>query len=145
MMSSALAMVLMAGIVVPGNGPEKVSGEMKLERLDLSGKWEAILFLQGDVYRGEAWIGKAIFRPQRELLFTPNQKNVERTFFWGAVPIDEGDGRFRIGDRLGIYQQVGDHLRICFWDGEGHGRCPASFKPGKDRVVFILRRVKPGK
>jgi hypothetical protein len=29
-MSSALAMVLMAGMVVPGNGPEKVSGEVQL-------------------------------------------------------------------------------------------------------------------
>ena len=37
-MSSALAMVLMAAMV-PGNGPEMVSGEVE-QGLDLSGEWE---------------------------------------------------------------------------------------------------------
>jgi hypothetical protein len=37
-MSLALAMILAAGMTV-GNGPEKVSGEVK-QKLDLRGEWE---------------------------------------------------------------------------------------------------------
>jgi hypothetical protein len=37
---SALAMILTAAIVAPGDGPEKVSGEMQPLRLDLRGEWE---------------------------------------------------------------------------------------------------------
>lgn len=36
---SALAMILTAAIVVPGDVPEKVLGEIE-QRLDLSGEWE---------------------------------------------------------------------------------------------------------
>ena len=43
-MSSALAMVLMAAMTVPGNGPEKVSGEVE-KRLDLRGEWEGVWWI----------------------------------------------------------------------------------------------------
>ena len=47
-MSSALAMILMTAMVVPGNGPEKVSGEVEQEqRLDLSGEWEGTITYGG--------------------------------------------------------------------------------------------------
>jgi hypothetical protein len=42
-MSSALAMILTAAMAVPGNGPEKVSGEIE-DGLNLGGKWEGILY-----------------------------------------------------------------------------------------------------
>jgi hypothetical protein len=38
---SALAMILTAAMVVPGDGPEKVSGELcRMRRLDLRGEWK---------------------------------------------------------------------------------------------------------
>ena len=38
---SALAMILTAAMVVQGDGPEKVSGELSpMRRLDLRGEWE---------------------------------------------------------------------------------------------------------
>jgi len=49
-------MVLMAAMTVPGHGPEQASGEVKQERLDLSGKWEGRLHYRGNDYRGELCI-----------------------------------------------------------------------------------------
>jgi len=43
-MSSAFAMILMATMAVPGNGPEKVSEEVE-QRLDVSGEWEGVWWL----------------------------------------------------------------------------------------------------
>ncbi len=39
-MSTALAIILAAGITVPSIGPEKASGETKEPRLDLRGEWD---------------------------------------------------------------------------------------------------------
>ena len=48
---SALAMILTAVMAVPGNGPEKASGEIR-QGLDLSGEWEGTLHsFDGKVYQ----------------------------------------------------------------------------------------------
>ena len=47
-MSSALVMVLMAAMAVPGNGPEKVAGEVKQE-LDMNGRWEGTFLNVGGI------------------------------------------------------------------------------------------------
>ncbi len=133
---SALAMILTAAMVVPGDGPEKVSGEMVQERLDLRGEWEAILFHGGKKVSGQA-------RILRGLLVTWEGKGGRGSFFWSDVPVDEGKGNFRIGGSLGIYQYDGNRLRICFDDGAGDR--PTSFLPGKNRVYLILHRVKSSK
>jgi hypothetical protein len=44
---------------------------------------------------------------------------------------------------LGIYQQHGDRLIICYRDVD-KGR-PTSFQAGEDQALLTLRRVKPGK
>ncbi len=133
---SVLAMILTAAMMVPGDGPEKVSGEMVQERLDLRGEWEAILFHGGKIVSGQA-------RILRGLLVTWEGKGGRGSFFWSDVPVDEGKGKFRIGDSLGIYQYDGNRLRICFDDGAGDR--PTSFLPGKNRVYLILHRVKSSK
>src|SRR5215469_9506700 len=90
-MSSALAMVLMAAMVVPANRPEKVSGEVE-QRLDLRGEWEGTRYDAN----GDEWVIEINFAE------------------WGIV--DEGAGRLRfkydISSGYGIYQQHGDRLTI---------------------------------
>ena|SRR5262245_33573684 len=143
-MSSALAMVLMAAMAIPGNGPEKVSGEVE-QGLDLSGKWEAICYRPGGgVLRGQASIseegGLSISGQQG-----PARRGGQGRFHiaFGKV-IDEGSGHIRSQNSLGIgiYKQEGDRLLICF--GYDKHR-PTSFRAGDGQFLLILRRVKPGK
>jgi hypothetical protein len=41
---STLAMILTAAMAVPGDGSEKVSGELVEEKLDLRGQWRGTLY-----------------------------------------------------------------------------------------------------
>ncbi|HWG45449.1 MAG TPA: hypothetical protein VN688_21985 [Gemmataceae bacterium] len=133
-MSSALAMVLMATMAVPGNGPEKVSGEME-QWLDLSSEWKGI--------RRGSLVEEHIGLINGRLVELVNQFALPL----GEKVIDEGGGRFRVRlwdkDFLGIYCQEGTKLTICFrYAHEGY---PTSFEVGKHQPLLILHRVKPGK
>lgn len=141
-MSSALAMVLMAAMAVPGNGPEKVSAEMK-QGLDLSGEWEGTLSKYDRKY-GE--FAAKVHVSGGRLKAEDNTKPGE---FVADVPIsftDEGNGRFRFrlnDDQLyqGIYRQEGDRFSACFSDKHR----PSEFKLTGRRGLFILHRVKSRK
>jgi hypothetical protein len=132
-MSSALAMVLMAGMAVPGIGPEMVSAEVE-QRLDLRGMWE-----------GTRWNDKKVscyVCYKSGWLASPFEIAA-----WVFELSDEGRGNVKIksdkGDFLGIYQQDGNRTVICY-RAESKGR-PISFWAGDGQHLLILRRVKPGK
>jgi hypothetical protein len=135
-MSSALAMVLTAAMAVPGNGPERVSGEME-GRLDLSGEWEGFCFdASGRTYPAELGDGGLDLMAGKQWHWSIPLVNL----------IDEGDGKFHIPDvpRIqGIYRQHGDHLLLCFRIGSGER--PTSFRGGDGQDFLILHRVKPRK
>jgi hypothetical protein len=139
-MSSALAMILAAGMAVPGIGPEKVSGEVE-QALDLRGEWEGNWRLaDGPLYYATI-DGQFIFGA-----VAPGEGGI---LFRVSSFIDEGKGRFRIqpkdDDRrwLGIYEQGDDHVRMCFGE-EGKLR-PTVFRGGNGQHLIILHRVKSRK
>jgi hypothetical protein len=147
-MSSALAMVLAAGMVTgDGTGAGRVSGETaEPQRLDLNGEWRGVLKTRNNEYeveyRGEGgW--SCWLRPKGEL---PMCFDLRFT--------DEGRGRLQVTDRwqlqwwtnepgLGIYKREGDRLTICYRNA-GEGR-PTSFRTGDGQDLLILRRVKLAK
>lgn len=118
---SALAMILTATIVVPGDVPEKVSGEM-VQGLDLSGRWKVILRLDGNE--------------------GPIRTDLTK---WGTV--DEGAGRVHFTSAgltaYGIYEQRGDCVLICV--AKHRKPRPIRFEDGADQYLLILHRVKPRK
>jgi hypothetical protein len=135
---SALAMILTAAIAVPGDVPEKESGEVE-RGLDLSGEWEGTS--TDGIATGEVRLvkdkGKANVR-------NPAVRGYGRFDF---KVFDEGGGRLRIliGEResLGIYRyQDDDHVIICV---SQHGLRPQSFCCGDGQELTFLHRVKPGK
>ena len=138
-MSSALAMILTAAMVVPGNGPEKVSGEVEQQGLDLRGEWK----------------GSVMDAPNKVFGAALAAGELGRGYDWGweEIPFltftDEGAGRFRVRTRpglvrLGIYWQEGYRLVFCL--GEYDGKRPRSFDPiPHEQTLFILHRVKPRK
>ncbi len=134
-MCPVLAMILAAGMTVPGNGPEKVSGEME-QGLDLSGKWEGIY----PHPLSESRVGLTDGR------FVELVNNL--SLFLSERVIDEGKGRLRVrmcwdADFVGIYRQEGNNLTICCrYACEGY---PTSFQIGKHQVLYLLHRVKPAK
>jgi hypothetical protein len=136
-MSSALAMVLMAAIAIPGNGPEKVSGEM-VQELDLSGKWEGTFRLDDFLIGAEMTAG--ILNIKEGFLPETNPLRV----------INEGDGRLCLmemeQDRvfaLGIYMWE-RHCVIFHIRADEKGR-PLSFDDVRDTCIYNLHRVKPRK
>lgn len=135
-MSSAMAMVLMAAMAIPGNGPERASGEVK-QGLDLRGRWEGLWVTDHWTYRVEL----------NEMVMKPSADDVEPCHDIELTKlIDEGQGQlsFRIGqyDVHGIYKWDGDCFLVCF----SPPSCPrpTSFTDRQDDL-FILHRVKPGK
>src|SRR5262249_54447851 len=112
-MSSALVMVLMAAMAVPGNGPEKVSGEVE-QRLDLRGEWEGHCFYMSD--KGDS----------PPVHFTCKEPRIligEDCFVEGIELVDEGQGRVKITRTAGvlnqqpsngIYRHDGNRLLMCF-------------------------------
>ena len=136
-MSSALAMVLAAAMAVPGNGPEKVSGELE-QGLDLRGKWMGTA--EGGSWRlqGKLQLGNG----RIHLVGEPE--------VWHAYEsIHEGEGRlsfsFRASPpRLGIYKWEDDDLLVCICTNP-RGQRPTTFRASEDQCLLILHRVKPRK
>jgi hypothetical protein len=131
---SALAMILTAAMVVTGDVPEKVSGEVE-RRLDLSGEWE------GTSTDGSL-SGVVRLVKDKATSYVPTSKSIV-TF----KVVDEGGGRFCIphGERelLGIYRYQDDnHVILCV---SQHGHRPQSFRRGDGQALCILHRVKPRK
>jgi hypothetical protein len=138
----ALAMILTAAVVVPGDGAEKVSAEITAPQpLDLRGEWEGVWetgrvkYAVKQLAEGGAWSYQLIPKGR-----------------WGPaylIPdfIDEGVGNLRVNwvddPCLGIYKQDGYSLTICFRDAR-KGR-PQSFRTDHGQNLLILHRVKPRK
>jgi hypothetical protein len=130
---SALAMILTAAMVVPGDVPEKVSGEME-QGLDLSGEWEGTI-----TYGGEA-------KDVVMLDFTLIEFEWSRVYLSNWKVQDEGQGRFRLIEvfrpYIGIYEWRSDCLALCYAKAD-IGR-PTSFQASDGQILLILHRVKPG-
>lgn len=135
---SALAMILTAAIVVPGNGPKEEPVEM-VRTLDLSGEWEGT---------GQSTISTSRLKISRE------QGHIDIQAQRGAIGadlkiIDEGEGKLRMEVKvcgtvrrsLGIYKCQGNRLLICCRE-ESKGR-PAGFMVDEVNSLFILHRLKP--
>ncbi len=136
---SALTMILTMAMVVPGNGPERDSGEVE-QRLNLRGKWRGTLrtihgttafvsFNNGRV----TWLG--VYARRKLHIF----------FNWNCQ--DRGQGKLRFDwlgrQQLGIYRQDPDRLIVCFRNAnEGS---PTSFRCGDGQVLLILHRIKSDK
>jgi hypothetical protein len=134
-MSSALAMVLTAAMVVPGNGPEMVSAEME-QRLDLRGEWEGTWHYSVEGTRRVVITGNRLF-------FITGACAVGRPF----VCVQESAGTFRAhwdGEAcLGIYRYDGGRLLLCV--REASKGYPTSFRAGAVQDLLILHRVQPRK
>jgi hypothetical protein len=137
-MSSALAMVLMAAMTVPGSGPEKVSSDVD-ERLNLGGQWTVTYHCVSG--QTDEWV--AIVEGGH---FKLRSKDKTLTINFGEVQ-DEGRGNIRWtgGPRelLGIYRRYGDRVIISFREAST-GR-PKYFNTEKDQDIIILDRGKPAK
>jgi hypothetical protein len=142
-MSSALAMVLMAGMAVPGNGPKKVSGEVE-QGLDLSGEWKGVCRYRNP---GEETKSAEVHLKDGKLhLKLPS--GFSATFLYAVI--DEGGGKFCLGldyrSYVGIYKWERDHIVLCIRSPNlGY---PVVFEPKGDQNLqnlYILHRVKPGK
>jgi hypothetical protein len=135
-MSSALAMVLTAAMAVPGNGPEKVSGEVE-QGLDLRGEWEG-------TWRNPGWPGEAddlIYLSGTK--FSISVKGSPFISFYHTI-VDEGDNKLRFSEGLaGIYRQDGGRITICLRAAD-KGR-PTDFQAGNGQHLITLHRVKPRK
>lgn len=120
---SALAMILTAAMVVPGDGRERVSMEM-VQVFDLSGEWKAR-------WIDDRW-GVGIETAPHKLL---------------ANTVFEGVNKLRItyrgGCHLGIYKEEANHVVICLRE-PGRGR-PRDFRVKPDQELLILHRAKPRK
>lgn len=137
-MPSALAMVLMTAMVVPGNGSEKASGEME-QGLDIHGEWKGIWYgCHGNTVNVRFCEGFI------ELTDNNGEGLGARVAF-----TDEGKGKFRLriddDDRttyLGIYRQEGDRIIACL----GGNHRPKDFLPSEEHdILFIVHRVKSRK
>ena len=138
-MSSAFGMVLMVALAVPGNEPEKVSGEVE-QRLDLSGEWEGT-YQVAQVYKVPAGI-------RNDRLWRDGRGACRRNGVIVGVPyvlLDEGKGNLRLKwhgfHYIGIYRQDGDTVLICFRE-YFRGR-PTEFRSGSEQHLFTFHRVKP--
>jgi hypothetical protein len=136
---STLVLVLATAMVVPGSGPEKVSGEME-QGLDLRGEWEGVWKSDTDEYEVHQIGGKGAWSYRR----LPRGKR--GPIYLTPDVADEGKGRLRLMwgvPCLGIYEQDGDCVTICFRDAR-KGR-PTSFRAGDGQHLLIIHRVKPHK
>jgi hypothetical protein len=135
-MSSALAMVLMAGMAVPGNGPEKVSGEVE-QRLDLHGEWEGVIeAAEQGIFGSIRFADGKIYRAGCEAAMS----RCEIT--------DEGNGQLHLTIStiayIGIYRRERDELLIAFRNTEDRKR-PTTFQADGEQGLLILHRVKRDK
>jgi hypothetical protein len=133
---SALAMILTAAMLVSGDVPEKVLGEVE-QGLDLRGEWGGFspsADLPIDVSGGK-------------LRFRGGGAGISNYMVPWKVA-DEGNGKIRIKFQgsepvLGIYKWRGDEVDICY--AYANRPRPTSFEPGEGRTVLILHRVQPGR
>ncbi len=132
-MSSALAMVLAAGITVPSIGPEKVSGETE-RGLDMRGEWEGFVHTAEVVHR---LVEIRVAHGKWKIIFLDGY--VEE---YTPRIVDEGGGKMSYRDEFAIYKYEGDSLIICL---SLFGRHPTSFQVNDNQWVFVLHRVKPAK
>jgi hypothetical protein len=128
-----LAMILTTAMAVPGDVPEKVSGEVE-ERLDLSGEWEGTLRNYDGVRSRFRWSkGEMVVR----------HAQMKDALVVRASFTDEGRCRVRLrmddDIYLGIYRQEGDRITTCFSDKQ----YPERFCLSKTQFLIILHRVKP--
>lgn len=138
---SALAMILTAAMVVPGDGPGKASGEVseKGRGLDLKGKWEGSLRIK--LPDGTDSIVSATYHDGKLAALDLFGEEALKLVF-----IDQGKGRCRcrtFGDdqeALGIYKWQRDQLFICL-RADGKGR-PTNFTVEGTNLLLILHRVK---
>lgn len=140
----ALAMIVTAVMVVPGDVPGKVSEEMarEAEPLDLSGEWKGNLHVEGKESEPETEVmiknGRMTSRSGRgqvsgDIEMLSNQGGKVR-FKWGTKTF------------LGIYQQQGDRLLLCLRrDDKGRKGYPTSFRACADQALIIFHRVKTNK
>lgn len=140
---SALAMILTAAMMVPGHGPENVSGEMvrESEPLDLKAKWKGIWYRPN----GSKWDVEIVDH------FLSAEIDDGCTLGFCAWRLerttDEGGGKLvlREGEKvdLGIYEQHNDRLVICY-SVSGRTR-PTSFRSCKGQHLLVLHRIKSRK
>lgn len=133
---SALAMILTAAMAVPGDGPEKMSGETerKQQPLDLKGQWKAVVYWKGQVIKGEAAIVDG------QLQVKEHWYNHIHIIRFGRV-VDEGHGNLHLDSgNLGIYEQDGNELRICVSTFKDKSR-PTSFRAAEKQCLLILSRL----
>ena len=138
MMSSALAMVLMAAMAVPANGPEKVSGEVKDERLDLRGDWRGTS-VNSEGRRQVVYVrdGRLMYQSVNVWRSYTDDINFARLADVGAnrFQAESQDERFTY---FGIDTRDGDRLTICFRRSE----YPKTFRAGSGQVFLTLERVR---
>jgi hypothetical protein len=134
-MSSALAMVLMAAMAVPGNGPEKVSVEIE-QGLDLTGEWEGVWLDSKGGTKVRLQDGELFLRPMpcTILLIPFSVKSAGKRQLQLKINGSSHRARYRCED---------DRVVICY--SEVGEKCPDSMRLDKGREFLILHRVKPGK
>jgi hypothetical protein len=130
--------LLLAAELAPGDGPEKVSGEVAEGRLHLDGKWEGYWYsLISSLY-------DPVYLDNGEIRRRYPGEAVDRSF--GTVFV-EGKRNLRLVSarrtQLGIYHQEGDCFKICVHYGVGPR--PTGFGDHPDWILFVFRRVPPGK
>lgn len=135
-MASALAMILAAGMTIPGDVPKEAMEEVGPAPLCLDGEWQGTITYDDKKTQEVSLAGSLLVM-----------------WLWSRVAIfswevkDEGWGRFRVTydgvDRLGIYEWRGEEVALCIQQA-GKGR-PSSFKPVDGQELLILHRVKPRK
>ncbi len=133
---SALAMILTAAMVVPGDRPEKVSAELvEPQRLDLRGEW------------------KGVWRQGKDKRFSVSSNESRLVGIRGSSVtlidtkdiIDDGRGQlhgtwlFAENGIHGIYKWEGKRLFICF--SRRPDPPPTSFAGTDSQDLLILRRV----
>ncbi|SRR5579885_3146663 len=123
---SALAMILTAAMVIPGDGPEKVSGEVERspQPLDLRGEW--------------AWIQGFGADPMCPALVTGS----DMIRFFDIIDEKGGKVRFQYPfccTYLGIYKRTKTEVVISFREAS-KGRA-TSFRTGDGQELLILRRT----
>jgi hypothetical protein len=129
---SALAMILSAAMSVPGDGPEKASGEIaKLQRLDLRGEWKVEFDRYCEV---TGWSGKQWCRVLRIQDMGGGRLRM-------AVPKIGKDNDLVFIPCTGTYSQERDRVVIHFRIVEE--KTPAVFRGNIPQGCIIFYRVDP--
>lgn len=132
---STLAMILTAAMGVPGDVPERESGQIaETQPLALSGEWKGSWSNSSGNFK--------VIVTREKVSLADNRAPI---MVW--IVRDEGEGRIQLNywmlTYLGIYRQEGDRLLICLREAS-QGR-PTSFRVSDGQDLLILHRVKPRK